>query len=297
MVGRSLISASELGRDQYEYLFREASKFNKSRPLLGKIVGLAFFEPSTRTYLSFETAAKRLGASVIGFQSEASTSVAKGENLGDTVRMLSSYADLIVMRHKFDGAAKFASSLATVPVINAGDGKHEHPTQALVDLYSIWKKFGGIDGLVYGLLGDLKYSRTINSLLRALDKFQPKKVYLISPPQLRTRQEILEKLKLPYEEVSKVDEVVGELDVMYVTRIQRERFPDEFEYMKVRDSYRVDQRVVQSMKEGSVVMHPLPRVNEIDRRVDGDPRAYYFKQASLAVEIRMALLDWILGGQ
>ncbi|BBD71963.1 aspartate carbamoyltransferase [Sulfodiicoccus acidiphilus] len=295
MKGRSLISASELSRAEYEGLFQAASNVRRSQALSGKIVALAFFEPSTRTYLSFETAAERCGASVIGFQSETSTSVAKGENLGDTIRMLSSYADLIVMRHKLDGAAKFASAISKVPVVNAGDGKHEHPTQSIVDLYSVWRKFGSIDGLTYGLLGDLKYSRTVNSLLRALDKFSPRKVCLVSPPQLRTRQEILDGLRLNWEEVSDVWEILSDLDVLYVTRIQRERFPDELEYAKVRNSYRVDLKMVEAMKWSSVIMHPLPRVSEIDRKVDKDRRAYYFQQASYGVEVRMALLLGILG--
>ena len=276
-----------------EEIFEDTDRRLKQPPtreLEGKIIALAFFEPSTRTYLSFETAAKRLGADVIGFSSTEGTSVSKGENLADTIRMLENYADVIVMRHKYDGAAKFASRVTKKPIINAGDGKHEHPTQTLIDLYTIRRHFGTPEGLVYGLLGDLKYARVVNSLLRGLKLFKPKMVYLISPELLRVRREILEELNYPYREVADPFDVIGEVDVLYVTRIQKERFVDEQDYEKVRESYKVDLRLVNQMKRDSIILHALPRVNEIDRRVDKDPRAKYFEQASYGVPVRMSVL-------
>ena len=295
-----LVSVYDLTRGDVEEIFEDTDKRLELPPrkeLEGRIVALAFFEPSTRTYLSFEAAAKRLGADVIGFSSTEGTSVSKGENLADTVRMLENYADVIVMRHKYDGAAKFASRVTKKPIINAGDGKHEHPTQTLIDLYTVRRHFGTPEGLVYGLLGDLKYARVVNSLLRGLRLFRPKMVYLISPELLRVRREILEELNYPYREVTDPFDVIGEVDVLYVTRIQRERFVDDQEYEKVRESYKVDLRLVNQMKKDSIILHALPRVNEIDRRVDKDPRAKYFEQASYGVPIRMSVLVKYGGGR
>ena len=295
-----LVSVYDLSRSDVEEIFEDTDRRLKQPPtreLEGRIVALAFFEPSTRTYLSFETAAKRLGADVIGFSSTEGTSVSKGENLADTIRMLENYADVIVMRHKYDGAAKFASRVTKKPIINAGDGKHEHPTQTLIDLYTVRRHFGTPEGLVYGLLGDLKYARVVNSLLRGLKLFRPKMVYLISPELLRVRREILEELNYPYREVTDPFDVIGEVDVLYVTRIQKERFVDEQEYEKVRESYKVDLRLVNQMKRDSIILHALPRVNEIDRRVDKDPRAKYFEQASYGVPIRMSVLVRYGGGR
>ena len=295
-----LVSVYDLSRSDVEEIFEDTDRRLKQPPtkeLEGRIIALAFFEPSTRTYLSFETAAKRLGAEVIGFSSTEGTSVSKGENLADTIRMLENYADVIVMRHKYDGAAKFASRVTKKPIINAGDGKHEHPTQTLIDLYTVRRYFGTPEGLVYGLLGDLKYARVVNSLLRGLKLFRPKMVYLISPELLRVRREILEELNYPYREVTDPFDVIGEVDVLYVTRIQKERFVDEQEYEKVRESYKVDLRLVNQMKRDSIILHALPRVNEIDRRVDKDPRAKYFEQASYGVPIRMSVLVKYGGGR
>ena len=295
---RDLISSYDLTRNDFEEIFELADKFQKVRNaeiLKGKTVALAFFEPSTRTYLSFNKAAINLGASVIGFSSAEGTSIEKGENLADTIRMLNNYSDLIVMRHKFDGAAKFAAEISEVPIVNAGDGKHEHPTQSVIDLYTVYKNFGTIDGLTFGLIGDLKYARVVNSLLRALTRFKPKFVYLISPPQLSARKEILEELNYPYKEVHDYNEVISEIDVLYVTRIQKERFPDESEYEKVKESYVIDKTLVSKMKEKSIILHALPRVNEISREVDKTPQAKYFEQASYAVPIRMAILTKIFG--
>ena len=288
-----LVSIYDLTRQDMEEIFEDTEKRLNAQPrkeLSGKIVSLAFFEPSTRTYLSFETAAKKLGAEVIGFTGEEAISVAKGESLADTVRMLENYSDIIVMRHRFDGAAKFASRVTSKPVINAGDGKHEHPTQTLIDLFTVRRNFGYIDNLTFGLLGDLKYARVVNSLLRGLKAFKPKLVYLISPEPLAARREILEELNYPYKEVKEPHEVIGEVDVLYVTRIQKERFVDEQEYERVKESYKVDLRLVEQMKKDAIILHALPRVQEIDRRVDKDKRARYFEQASYGVPIRMSVL-------
>jgi aspartate carbamoyltransferase catalytic subunit len=293
-----LISIDDLTRDWIEEIIslaQEMEKVKNSNSLRGKIVALAFFEPSTRTRLSFETAAKRLGADVIGFDSPEGSSISKGESFGDTIKMLDSYSDLIVVRHKNEGAAKYASEIAEKPVINAGDGMGEHPTQALLDLYTIIKAKGGVEGLRIGLLGDLKYSRTIVSLIKIFKKFRPEKVYLISPPQLRIRKEILEEINFPFEETSNLQEVISELDVLYVTRLQKERFPDLIEYNRAKGSYKLDKRLVSMMKKDSIILHPLPRVDEIDREVDGDSRAMYFKQAQYGIPIRMAILQNMLG--
>ncbi|QIW24360.1 aspartate carbamoyltransferase [Sulfolobus sp. S-194] len=296
---KDIISVYDFSKNDFDELFELTDKLrNMSSPpkiLKEKTVALAFFEPSTRTYLSFNKAAINLGASTLGFSGEEGTSIAKGENLADTIRMLNNYADVIVIRHKFDGAAKFASEISEIPVINAGDGKHEHPTQAVIDLYTIYRNFKNIDSLTFGLMGDLKYARVVNSFLRALTRFKPKKVYLISPPQLSARKEILEELNYPYREVIDYNEVIEEVDVLYVTRIQKERFPDESEYEKVKESYVVDMNLVSRMRKDAIILHALPRVNEISREVDKTPQAKYFEQASYAVPVRMAIFHKIIG--
>ncbi|NPA96113.1 MAG: aspartate carbamoyltransferase [Crenarchaeota archaeon] len=302
-IGRDVISILDFSRKDLEQLFRvsrEMERFRKSRidVLRDKIIALAFFEPSTRTRLSFETAAKRLGANVIGFSAAEATSVAKGENLADTIRMLDSYADLIVIRHRFEGAAKFAAEVASNPVINAGDGKQHHPTQAMLDLYTILKLFGRIDGLTYAVVGDLRYGRAATSFIYGLTLFEPRKIFLVSPPLLRARTEVLEHLRrrgVPFEEVDSVESIIEEIDVMYVTRIQRERFPDPMEYEKVRGAYRITLELLEKGKDSLKVLHPLPKVDEIDHRVDSSKYAAYFEQAANGVPVRMALLALILG--
>jgi aspartate carbamoyltransferase catalytic subunit len=268
----------------------------KLRLLEGRIIALAFFEPSTRTRMSFEAAAKRLGAETIGFTSEEAISVAKGETLADTVRMLDAYADIIVIRHRYEGAALYAAEIAESPVVNAGDGKQHHPTQAMLDLYTVRRLFGRIDGLVYGVLGDLRYGRAASSFILSLTLFEPEKVYLISPPLLRVRPEVklvLERSRVNFEEVNSLEEVIGELDVLYVTRIQRERFPDPREYEKVKGSYRVTLKVLEKAKPALKILHPLPRVDELPPEVDSTSHAAYFRQARLGVPVRMALLSLI----
>lgn len=301
--GRDVISISDFTRGELEKIFKEAIKMEKvrklERPLLkDKLLANAFFEPSTRTRLSFETAMHRLGGSVIGFSEAEGTSLAKGENLADTVRMLDSYADVIVMRHRVEGAAKLAAEIAEVPVINAGDGSKHHPTQAMVDLYTIWRELGRIDGLHIALTGDLRYGRAAASLLYALAKFRPKHVSLISPPSLKPRKEMMDFLngtKLKFSGGENLEKIITGLDVLYVTRIQKERFPDPAEYEKVKGSYRIDPELLSGTKKTLIVLHPLPKIDEIDLRVDGTRFARYFRQAAYAVPVRMALLALLLG--
>ncbi|MCS7110910.1 MAG: aspartate carbamoyltransferase [Ignisphaera sp.] len=302
---RDVISILDFERDELEYLFETTDKIldsyidKKMHLLDGKIIALAFFEPSTRTRLSFEVAAKKLGADVISFTSEESLSISKGENLADTIRMLDNYSDLIVIRHRLEGVAKYAAEIAEKPVINAGDGKQHHPTQAMIDLYTVRKLFGAIDGLTYGILGDLRYGRAATSFIYGLSIFKPKKLYLISPEALRVREEVLELLKnrnIMYEEKYNTEDVIDQLDVLYVTRIQRERFPDPMEYERVKGSYRVTRELVKRGRRELKVLHPLPKVNEIDYSVDASEYAAYYIQAKYGVPIRMSLLILILGG-
>jgi len=306
--GRDVISILDFTREELEELFDVAARMKEMllrgrapRLLEGRVVALAFFEPSTRTRLSFETAAKRLGAETIGFAGEEATSLAKGENLADTIRMLDGYADAIVIRHRYEGSALYAAEVAEKPVINAGDGRQHHPTQAMLDLYTVKELFGTIDSLVYGVLGDLRFGRAASSFILALTLYRPRKLYLISPPLLRARPEVrarLDEAGIDYEEVSKLDDVLGELDVLYVTRIQRERFPDPREYEKVRGSYRVTRELLEKGAKPELrVLHPLPRVDEIAANVDSSRYAAYFLQARNGVPVRMALLSLILGAE
>jgi aspartate carbamoyltransferase catalytic subunit len=240
----------------------------------------------------------RLGGSVVGFSGAEGTSMAKGENLADTIRMLDSYADVIVMRHHIEGAAKLAAEVAEAPVINAGDGGRHHPTQAMVDLYTIWREIGRIDGLHVALTGDLRYGRAAASLIYGLTRFRPRKLSLISPPSLKPRREIqdfLRSSRLEFSEGENIEDVIEDIDVLYVTRIQKERFPDPAEYEKVRGSYRIDMELLRRAKETLIVLHPLPKVGEIDLEVDESGFARYFQQAAYGVPVRMALLSLLLG--
>ena len=299
---RDVISILDFSREDLETLFEHTERFikveGKLELLKGKIVALAFFEPSTRTRVSFEVAAKKLGADVVSVVGEEALSIAKGESFTDTIHMLDSYSDLIVVRHRFEGAAKYAAEIAEKPVINAGDGRQHHPTQAMIDLYTIKKLFGVIDGLTYAVLGDLRYGRAAASFIYGLTLFKPKKVYLVSPPQLRIRDEVKKVLVdrgLVFEERNNIVEVVEEVDVIYVTRIQRERFPDPVEYEKVRGSYIVTLDILTKGKPNLKILHPLPKVDEVEHRVDASKYAAYFYQAKLGVPIRMALLTLVLG--
>mgnify|MGYP001772987694 CR=1 FL=1 len=304
---RDVISVKDFTREDLEELFeatdamlRELQGGAVRRRLEGKVVSLAFFEPSTRTRLSFETAAKRLGAETIGFTAEEATSVAKGESFTDTIRMLDAYSDLIVVRHKYEGAATLAAEVASVPVINGGDGRQHHPTQAMLDLYTVRTLFSTIDGLNYLIVGDLRYARTVSSLLYALSLFRPASVMVSSPPELRLRDEIrreLEERGLRVEEV-RLEEGLSRADVVYVTRIQKERFPDPREYEKVKGSYRITLRLLETYaKKGAKVLHPLPRVDELSTDVDSSSYQAYFIQARLGVPLRMALLSLVLRGE
>ncbi|MGB9709570.1 aspartate carbamoyltransferase [Infirmifilum uzonense] len=302
--GRDVLSILDFTRTDLEELFAETDKILASphsyeNELKGFIMATAFFEPSTRTRLSFHTAMLRLGGSYIDLGELERSSVAKGENLADTIRMLDSYADIIVVRHRLEGAARLAAEIAEAPVINAGDGRKHHPTQAMLDLYTIRREKGVIDGLNYGVLGDLRFGRAAASFILALSIFKPRKLYLISPEILRARREVLETLessKISYEEVNDLEAVLPELDVLYVTRVQKERFPDPAEYEKVRGSYIVTAKMLEKAKRDLIVMHPLPRVDEIAYDVDNTRHALYFKQAELGVWVRMALLKLILKG-
>lgn len=298
--GRDVVSMRDFSKGDLEVLFeraRDMEKYARSGLdlLKGKILAVAFFEPSTRTRLSFEAAMRRLGGDVIGFSSAEGTSVEKGETFADTIRMLDAYADAIVVRHRLEGAAKFAAEVADAPVINAGDGSFNHPTQAMLDLYTIWRERGRIDGLRIGLMGDLKYARTVNSLLEGLALFDVE-VELISPEFLRPRQEILDYIssRLRYRFRNKLDEVLRELDVLYIVRIQKERFLDPLEYERVRGSYRLTADSLKGAKDELIVLHPLPRVDELDASVDGTKHARYFRQAMYGVPLRMALLSLVL---
>jgi len=303
--GRDVISILDFSRNDLETLFEKADYMRKNQyrlknELSDRIIGLAFFEPSTRTRMSFETAAKRLGADTVGFVSEEATSIAKGESFSDTIRMLDSYVDLIVVRHKYEGAALLASNIAEKPIINAGDGKSHHPTQAMLDLYTTKTLFNTIDGLTFAFIGDLKYSRTVSSLIFGLTAFNPKEIILISPPSLRLREEIrlvAEERGLRLREEESM-EAISEADVIYVTRIQKERFPDLQEYERVRGSYRINKELLNKYaKDDAKVLHALPRVDELSRDVDDTKFQAYFTQARLGIPIRMALLSLVLKGE
>ena len=256
-----------------------------------------FFEPSTRTQLSFNTAIQRLGGSVIGLSGSETSSIVKGESLSDTIKVVEKYADIIVMRHPLEGSARLAADVASIPVINAGDGANQHPTQTLMDLSTIEKFQNKIDGLSIGMLGDLKYGRTVHSLATALTRFKDIKLRLISPANLRMPTPILQELEhsVTYSETEQLD--LRGLDVVYVTRIQRERFADIEEYEKVRGAYVLDRKVCEQLKPTAIILHPLPRVNEIAKEVDALPQAKYFDQVENGVPVRMALLSLLLHGE
>ena len=264
-----------------------------------KKLATLFFEPSTRTRLSFEAAMLELGGTVLGFSEAGSSSAAKGESVADTAKTVSCYADIIAMRHPREGAPYVASRAATIPVINAGDGGHNHPTQTLADLLTINRELGRLDNLTIGLCGDLKYGRTVHSLIEAMSRYEGIKFVLISPKELKLpsyiRYNVLEKHQIPYTEVETMEEVMGSLDVLYMTRIQRERFDDKAEYERLKDSYILTTEKMSLAKQEMAVLHPLPRVNEISVKVDDDPRAAYFRQALNGKYMRMALILKLLG--
>jgi len=299
--GRDIISIRDFTREEIDYILKIAQAMEPlaqkgSDMLKGKILATLFFEPSTRTRLSFEAAMHKLGGSTIGFAEAEIASVRKGENLADTVRTVENYADVIAIRHPLEGAARLAAEFAKIPIINGGSGAEEHPTQALLDLYTIMKEKGKIDGLKIALVGDLRYGRTVHSLAYALSYYDVE-LYLVSPESLKMRREVLEEIreKIPVTEETDIKKVIPILDVLYVTRIQKERFPDPAEYIKVKGSYKIDLETLSKAKKDLIVMHPLPRVDEISAEVDRTPHARYFQQVWNGIVTRMALLALILG--
>lgn len=265
----------------------------------GKKLATLFYEPSTRTRLSFETAMMNLGGNVLGFSSADSSSASKGESVADTIRVISSYADICAMRHPKEGAPLVASQYSSIPVINAGDGGHNHPTQTLTDLLTIKKLKGRLNHLTIGVCGDLKFGRTVHSLIRAMIRYENIRFVMISPEELRIpdylKKEVLDAQNIPYSEVSVLEPVMPELDLLYMTRVQRERFFNEEDYIRLKDSFILDNKKMKLAKEDMLVLHPLPRVNEISTEVDDDPRAVYFEQAKYGVYVRMALIMTLLG--
>ena len=267
----------------------------KSKVLEGKILATCFFEASTRTRLSFESAMQRLGGGCIGFADPSSTSHLKGETLSDTIQMIAAYSDTIVLRHPREGSAKLASEVSKVPIINGGDGAGQHPTQTLLDLFTIKEEIGKLEGLKVGMLGDLRYGRTVHSLSQALDRFNAK-LFFISPEILAMPSYVTDELKNHWSTHRNINEVLSELDVLYVTRIQRERFPDIEDYKEVAGAYKIDAELLRKAKPELKIMHPLPRVNEISTDVDKTKHAAYFRQAFNGVPVRMAILEKLLGG-
>ena len=298
---KNIISVRNLDKQKLELIFDATDKIidmsqDKRREIArGKTLGYLFFEPSTRTRLSFESAIALLGGTSIGIADATSSSIHKGETLGDTVKVISSYCDVLVLRHSLDGSSRFAAEISNKPVINAGSGTEEHPTQTIQDLYTIKKEKKKIDGLKIGITGDLKYGRTVYSLLYGLRNYDVD-LHLISPESLRIRSDSTYDIKneLSYTESSNIDEYIEDLDVLYVTRIQKERFPDEEEYAKVKGSYVIGSDMVKKMKDDAIILHPLPRIDEISADVDNTKQAKYFEQAEYGKYTRAALLGLIL---
>ena len=299
MKNRSLISITDYSREEILRILELAADFeaNPNQPLMtDKVVATLFFEPSTRTRLSFETAINRLGARVIGFSDSASSSTTKGETLKDTIKMVSNYADLIVMRHPLEGSARYASEQSRVPVINAGDGANQHPTQTLLDLYSIKKTQGTLENLTIFMVGDLKYGRTVHSLLMAMSHFNPT-FYFVAPKEMSMPKEYLrfcQQKGIKYYEQSDISNLET-ADILYMTRVQKERFSDPMEYERVKNTYVLRNSMLYNTKDNLKVLHPLPRVNEIADDVDANTKAYYFKQAENGVYTRMAIIASIMG--
>lgn len=300
---RNLINADDFTTEETLEILNLAQDIIKSPESFsdlcnGKILGTLFFEPSTRTRLSFESAIHRLGGDCIGFTESKSSSAAKGESLADTIRTVSNYVDVIAMRHPNEGSATLASDYAEVPLINAGDGGHQHPTQTLTDLLTILETKDTLENLTIGFCGDLKFGRTVHSLTKAMLKYPNNKFIFISPEELQIPRYIkmqLEAKGVEFKEVEKLQEVIDKLDILYMTRVQRERFFNEADYIRLKDSYILDNKKLKNAKKDLAILHPLPRVNEISTEVDSDPRALYFKQVKYGVFVRMALILKLLG--
>jgi len=298
---KDIVSIKDFTKDDLEFVFDTTTRISRLKPGerselgKGRTLGYIFYEPSTRTRMSFEAAMASLGGNYIGIADLKSSSVEKGESLADTIRVIDLYSDVIVLRHPMDGSSRFAAELSQNPIINAGSGSEEHPTQALLDLYTMLKEKDRIDGLSIAIVGDLKYGRTVYSLLYGLANYNVN-IHLVSPPSLRVRKESTYEMqgKMKIKEHSELDEVLPEVDIIYVTRIQRERFPDVQEYEKVKGTYTIDEKTLEKAKKDVAVMHPLPRLDEISQSIDHTKNAIYFKQASYGKELRAALLALML---
>lgn len=304
--GRHLIDPMDFTTDEINEIFDLAQEIMTNPQEYahicdGQILATLFYEPSTRTRFSFEAAMLRLGGKVVGFSEPNSSSVSKGESIADTIRTVACYSDIAVMRHPKEGAPKIASLYTDMPVINAGDGGHQHPTQTLTDLLTIKTVKGRLSNLTIGACGDLKFGRTVHSLIKAMSRYDKVKFVLISPEELRIpeyiKNQILEKNNVEFVEVDKMEDAIASLDILYMTRVQRERFFNEEDYIRLKDSYILDSNKMKKAKEDMIVLHPLPRVNEISYEVDDDPRAYYFKQAKYGMYARMALIAKLLGAR
>lgn len=302
--GRHLIEPMDFTNEELDEIFELADSIIEDEKSYmdvcrGKILASLFYEPSTRTRFSFEAAMYRLGGQVIGFSEPNSSSVSKGESIADTIKTVSCYADIAVMRHPKEGAPKVASMYSEIPVINAGDGGHQHPTQTLTDLLTIRRTKGEIGNITIGCCGDLKFGRTVHSLIKALSRYENVKFVLISPSELKIpdyiKREVLEKNGIEYVEAEKLEENMGSLDILYMTRVQKERFFNEEDYIRLKDSYILTPDKMEYAKKDMMVLHPLPRVNEISPEIDSDPRALYFKQAKYGMYVRMALIAKLLG--
>ncbi len=301
MSNNSIVSINDISKEEILELIKTAQYFeeNSNHKILdGKVIATLFFEPSTRTRLSFETAVNRLGGRIIGFSDPAATSTSKGETLKDTIKMVSNYVDLIIMRHYLEGAARYASEVTNVPIINAGDGAHQHPSQTMLDLYSIYKTQGKLDDLTITMVGDLKYGRTVHSLLIALSHFNVK-FNFVACNELRMPEEFrtfCQQNGIDYTEHTDFSqEVINSSDIIYMTRVQRERFTDLMEYERVKDLYNLHNAMLDNSKENLRILHPLPRVNEINQDVDDNPKAYYFQQAQNGLYARQAMICKVLG--
>ncbi len=301
MNSNSLVSIADISKDEMLELLKRAKYFEEnpnSRILAGKVVATLFFEPSTRTRLSFETAVNRLGGRVIGFSDAGTTSTSKGETLKDTIKMVANYVDLIIMRHHLEGAARYATEVTDVPIINAGDGANQHPSQTMLDLYSILKTQGTLENLTITMVGDLKYGRTVHSLLIAMQYFNPT-FHFVSSHELQMPEEYKvfcnEHGIKYYEHTDFSADVINASDIIYMTRVQRERFSDIMEYERVKDLYTLHNSMLDNSKDNLKILHPLPRVNEIDRDVDDNPKAYYFEQARNGLFARQAIITRALG--
>ncbi|MDR4987730.1 MAG: aspartate carbamoyltransferase [Bacteroidales bacterium] len=300
MKNKSLVSINDYSKEEQLHILELAKDFERNpvqNILRDHVVASLFFEPSTRTRLSFESAVNRLGGKIVGFSEASNTSVKKGESLRDTILTIANYSDLIVMRNPIEGSARFASEISPVPIINAGDGANQHPTQTLLDLYSILKTQGSLDNLEIAMVGDLKYGRTIHSLVIALCNFNTT-FHLVSPVELKLPSSVkmhIKEKQLTYHQYTDMEEVIRRVDILYMTRIQRERFSDPLEYERIKNAYNLDASMIRKTKENFRVLHPLPRVNEININVDANPKAYYFEQALNGVFVRQALIAAILG--